>query len=196
MLTDLVALFCESVQCDDEVLRLSLSMPSHVGLNLTSRHRRQHHPDFCSYCPSEPTVTMPLTHRILARATTVSGRQAATPSLARSYATRYPFTPDSSVTPQANEAATRSPLSPYPFTKPGQPTPQQSNQASPVGPTPTSARPGPEMKDSELRQADEGDRSQQDMMPKQPDYNVASDYRTSYVQSYMYGHVELSLTRI
>jgi len=130
-------------------------------------------------CSAQALSTMSFTHRILARAS--AGRRAAVPSLTRSYAARYPFTPDSSVTPQANEAATKHPLSPYPFTKPGQPTPQQSNQASPIGPVPTSARPGPEMKDSELRQADEGDRSQQDMNPRQPDYNVASDYRTSYV---------------
>jgi hypothetical protein len=125
---------------------------------------------------------MSLTHRTLTRASAL-GKRLAAPTSARNYA-NYPFTfpNDSTVTPQASDAATSAPKSPYPFTnKPGTP-----DRGSPVAPQASEANRGragdnePEhMKESELMLNQEGEYHQMDMTSRQPDYNAAADYRTS-----------------
>lgn len=126
---------------------------------------------------------MSLTYRIARRAQAVAGKQLAFTNTSRTYA-NYPFTfpVDSTVTPQATEAAVNAPKSPYPFTTPGQP----ADKPSPVAPEPSRGRAGdndPEyMKESDLRMNQERQYENMEMQSgKQPDYNVMADYRTSYV---------------
>lgn len=126
---------------------------------------------------------MSLTFRIARRAQAAAPKQFAITNATRGYA-HYPFTfpTDSTVTPQATDAAMNAPKSPYPFTTPAQP----SDRASPVAPEPNRGRAGddtPEyMKESDLRLHRDREYENMEMQSgKQPDYNVMADYRTSYV---------------
>lgn len=124
---------------------------------------------------------MSLLHKTLTRATGFASRQITTPSLVRSYAA-YPFTfpADSTVTPQASEAADKAPKSPYPFTNDG----ASAGGSSPAAPQTNRGRAGDEtpdyMQESELMKNQEGEYTHMEMSSRQPDYSVTSDYRTSY----------------
>ena len=125
--------------------------------------------------------TMSLFQKTLTRASGLASRQLTTPVLARSYAA-YPFTfpNDSTVTPQASDAADKAPKSPYPFTHSG----ASAEGSSPAAPQTNRGRAGDEtpdyMQESELMKNQEGEYTHMEMSSRQPDYSVTSDYRTSY----------------